>query len=78
MRFMFVVLAAVFTAIQGELIEDARPVISIGGLGNETKKHLSSCAKILKSICSHHSSLGCYDNVAQMQNRLESITFPYT
>lgn len=75
MRFMFVFLTAVFTVIQGNPIEGGRPVISIGGLGNEAKKHLSICAKILKSICSHHSSLGCYDNVTQMQSRLASISF---
>lgn len=75
MEFMFVVLAAVFIAIQGEPIERIRPVISIGGLGNEATKHLSSCTKILKSICYHHRSLECFDNVAQMQNRLASISF---
>lgn len=69
------VLVAVFSAIQGGLIKDIRSVTSIGGLGNETKKHLLSCTKILKSICSHHSSLGCYDSVTQMQNRLASISF---
>lgn len=74
MRFMVMIWAAVLTGLQGAPIEDLRADESIGHTYNETKKLLSHCTKVLKSICSHHSLSGCYDSVTQMQSRLASIS----
>ncbi|XP_055301817.1 uncharacterized protein LOC129568198 [Sitodiplosis mosellana] len=75
MRFMIVILAAVFAGIQGAPVEHLRAVKSIGDMYNETRKLLSHCTKILKSVCDHHSPMGCYESVTQMQNRLARISF---
>lgn len=71
---IIVLSAIVLMGIMLTPVECAQIDKPIGQIYNETRDILTNCTNILKSICTHNSSMGCFEIATQIQKRLKNVS----